>query len=154
VVADDSRVRRLGASDVPVLRALLGVFADAFDDDESYRRHQPDDAWLADLLADRTFIAIAAFAGQQVVGGLAAYVLRKFEQARSEIYLYDLAVLEGHRRQGLATAMIRALQQQAAACGAWVVYVQADHGDDAAVALYTKLGVRDDVMHFDLAPHP
>ena len=27
-------------------------------------------------------------------------------------------------------------------------------GDDPAVALYTKLGVREDVMHFDLPPRP
>jgi aminoglycoside 3-N-acetyltransferase I len=32
--------------------------------------------------------------------------------------------------------------------------VQADYGDDPAVALYTKLGVREDVMHFDLPPLP
>lgn len=30
--------------------------------------------------------------------------------------------------------------------------VQADHGDDAAIALYTKLGVREDVLHFDIPP--
>ena len=30
--------------------------------------------------------------------------------------------------------------------------VQADYGDDPAIALYTKLGVREDVMHFDIAP--
>jgi hypothetical protein len=30
--------------------------------------------------------------------------------------------------------------------------VQADYGDDPAVALYTKLGVREDVMHFDILP--
>jgi aminoglycoside 3-N-acetyltransferase I len=36
--------------------------------------------------------------------------------------------------------------------GAWVVYVQADYGDDPAIALYTKLGVREDVMHFDIKP--
>ena len=38
--------------------------------------------------------------------------------------------------------------------GAWVVFVQADHGDDPAVALYTKLGTREDVMHFDLPVNP
>jgi aminoglycoside 3-N-acetyltransferase I len=36
------------------------------------------------------------------------------------------------------------------AFGAWVVYVQADYGDEPAIALYTKLGVREDVMHFDI----
>ncbi len=25
-------------------------------------------------------------------------------------------------------------------------------GDDPAIALYTKLGVREDVLHFDIAP--
>jgi len=35
--------------------------------------------------------------------------------------------------------------------GADVIFVQADYGDDAAVALYTKLGAREDVMHFDIS---
>ena len=35
--------------------------------------------------------------------------------------------------------------------GAWVVYVQADHGDEPAIALYTKLGTHEDVLHFDIA---
>lgn len=35
--------------------------------------------------------------------------------------------------------------------GAWVIYVQADLVDEPAVALYTKLGVREDVLHFDIA---
>jgi aminoglycoside 3-N-acetyltransferase I len=28
--------------------------------------------------------------------------------------------------------------------------VQADYGDDPAIALYTKLGRREDVLHFDI----
>jgi len=28
--------------------------------------------------------------------------------------------------------------------------VQADYGDEAAIALYSRLGIREDVMHFDL----
>jgi aminoglycoside 3-N-acetyltransferase I len=70
----------------------------------------------------------------EVVGGLAAYELRKFEQERSEIYIYDLAV--------------------AAARGAYVIFVQADRGDDAAIALYGKLGTREDVLHFDIPVRP
>jgi aminoglycoside 3-N-acetyltransferase I len=38
------------------------------------------------------------------VGGLIAYELEKFERARSELYIYDLAVAEDHRRRGVATA--------------------------------------------------
>ena len=36
--------------------------------------------------------------------------------------------------------------------GIYVIFVQADQGDDAAIALYTKLGVREDVLHFDIVP--
>ena len=85
------------------------------------------------------------------VGGIAAYVLPKFEQARSEIYIYDLAVHEARRRRGIATALITELKRIAIERGAYVIYVQADYGDDAAIALYTKLGTREDVMHFDIS---
>lgn len=84
------------------------------------------------------------------MGGLAAYVLPKFEQARSEVYIYDLAVVEAFRRQGIATAMIEALKGLAAARGAYVIFVQADHGDHPAIALYEKLGTREEVLHFDI----
>jgi aminoglycoside 3-N-acetyltransferase I len=33
-----------------------------------------------------------------------------------------------------------------------VIFVQADPGDAPAVALYSKLGAREDVLHFDIAP--
>ena len=76
------------------------------------------------------------------------------EQARSEIYIYDLAVAEEYRRRGVATALIGALQRIASLRGAWVIFVQADLGDDPAVALYTKLGSREEVLHFDISVTP
>ena len=85
------------------------------------------------------------------MGGLAAYVLHKFEQERSEIYIYDLAVDEDHRREGIATALIEELRKIAAARGAYVIFVQADYVDPQAIALYSKLGVREEVLHFDIA---
>ncbi len=51
----------------------------------------------------------------------------------------------------LATALIADLQDLAAQRGAYGVFVQAEHGDDPAIALYTKLGHREDVFHFDIA---
>jgi aminoglycoside 3-N-acetyltransferase I len=83
-----------------------------------------------------------------------AYEFDKFERMRREFYIYDLAVAEHQRRQGVATALIKHLCEIAAERGAWVVFVQADHGDDPAVALYEKLGVREDVLHFDIAVEP
>jgi ribosomal protein S18 acetylase RimI-like enzyme len=140
----------LSPADLPLMHGVLDVFAQAFDDAPSYDSARPSDAYLSELLADRTFIALAAHKAGRVVGGLAAYVLRKFEQSRSEVYIYDLAVAEGHRREGIATALIDHLRGEAARHGAWVMYVQADPGDAPAIALYTKLGRREDVLHFDI----
>ena len=146
--------RTLGVGELTELRQILAVFAKAFRDEPTYLGKQPTDEYLSRLLASDGFIAIAGYSGESVVGGLAAYVLRKFEQERSEFYIYDLAVLEAHRRHGVATAMIENLQKVAAERGAYVIFVQADYGDEAAIALYTKLGVREDVMHFDIPPYP
>ena len=83
--------------------------------------------------------------------GRSFYILDDYSPLR-HVHENDLAVDAAHRRRGVATAMIRTLQDAVAARGVYVVFVQADYGDDAAVALYTKLGIREDVMHFDLLP--
>ena len=147
---DGATIRWLGAYDVDTMRGMLAMFGEAFDP-AAYRHAQPDDAYLARLLGSETFIALAAVIDGAVVGGIAAYVLDKFEQARREVYLYDLAVAEAHRRRGIATALIAELRRVAADLGAYVIFVQADYGDDPAIALYEGLGTREDVMHFDIA---
>ena len=143
-------VRCLGPGDAPLMRAVVSMFGHAFHDVETYTAAQPGTQYLERLLGTDTFIAIAAEDGDQIVGGVAAYLLPKFEQKRSEIYIYDLAVAETHRRRGIATAMIAELQRVGALRGAYVIFVQADYGDGPAIALYTKLGTREDVMHFDI----
>jgi aminoglycoside 3-N-acetyltransferase I len=134
------------------MRAMLDMFGAAFDDTDRYSSKQPGDGYLRELLAKDDFIAIAALKDETLIGGLAAYVLTKFEQERKEIYIYDLAVDAANRRAGVATLLIDKLKALANALGAYVIYVQADYGDDPAIALYTKLGVREDVMHFDIDP--
>ena len=143
---------RIGPDEISAMRAVLDLFGKAFEDIPTFSDRQPTDEYLANLLRSETFIALAAFDHDVAIGALAAYVLPKFEQARSEIYIYDLAVASSHRRQGVATALINHLKREAMELGAYVIYVQADYGDDPAVALYTKLGIREDVMHFDIDP--
>jgi len=148
-----TRIQQIAPADVEMMESLSTMFGEAFGDAESYTARRPSQDYLRRLLASDTFIALAALKGDTVVGGLTAYELRKFEQERSEVYIYDLAVLEAHRRQGIATALINGLRSIAAARGAWVIFVQADTGieDEPAIALYTKLGAREDVLHFDIS---
>lgn len=145
-----SRIERLTPDDVPRLADLNTLFGEVFEDMDTYTAQRPDADYLHSLLVDDGFFALVAIEGKTVIGGLVAYTLRKFERKRSEVYIYDLAVSAAHRRRGIATALIRTLQRLAAERGAWVIFVQADHGDDPAIALYTKLGTREEVLHFDI----
>ncbi|MET0983244.1 MAG: AAC(3)-I family aminoglycoside N-acetyltransferase [Telluria sp.] len=149
-------IRQLRSTDTDLMDAVLDFFGEAFNDPASYTTKRPSADYLRKLLAGDSFIALAAFDEDTVTGALCAYELRKFEQERSEIYIYDLAVAATHRRRGIATALISSLQEIAAARGAWVIFVQADtQPEDApAIALYSKLGVREDVLHFDIPVAP
>lgn len=145
-------IRQLDASDAALMDELLTMFGAAFCEPEAYGGARPGRPYLDRLLGKDHFIALAALKDGVVVGGLAAYVLDKFERERSEIYIYDLAVAAAHRRQGVATALIGELKAIARARGAYVIFVQADQKDAPAIALYSRMGTRGDVLHFDIEP--
>ena len=145
-------IRQVAPGEVALMEALSAAFGAAFDDMDTYTRKRPSADYLRRLLGSDTFIALVALKGEEVVGGLVAYELRKFEQERSEFYIYDLAVAAAHRREGIATALVEDLRDIAAARGAYVIFVQADTGieDAPAIALYDRLGAREEVLHFDI----
>lgn len=147
---DAFQVHRLTSADAYRAHELNALFGDVFGDRETYRAAPPSSDYLQSLLRKDHIIVLVAVAGAEIVGGLVAYELEKLERARSELYIYDLAVTEPHRRRGIATALIEHLRELAKQRGAWVIYVQADYGDDPAISLYSKLGTREDVMHFDI----
>lgn len=149
-VSSDVNIRQIAPNEIELMEALLTTFGEAFDDVETYSRNRPSTDYLRGLLSSEYFIALAALKNGLVVGGIAAYELKKFEQERSEFYIYDLAVASGHRREGIATELIQKLKQIAASRAAYVIFVQADIGDEPAIALYSRLGVREDVLHFDI----
>jgi aminoglycoside 3-N-acetyltransferase I len=148
--------KRLDAADLAAMKALLRLFGEVFDDLDTYQGAVPGDAYLLGLLRDETFFAVAAHDEHgATIGALAAYELKKFEQERSEIYIYDLAVDANHRRKGVATALIRALGEAARRRGAYVMFVQADIGEEDAPAnaLYRKLASEMIVAnHYDIVP--
>ena len=143
-------LRRLQPDDSSAFEAMLDLFGEAFEDPETYGARRPGPAYRRDLLANPDFIALVAERDGAILGALAGYMLRKFEQERGEFYIYDLAVAGPERQQGIATGLIEALKPIAREGGAHVIFVQADREDDPAIALYTRLGRREDVLHFDI----
>ena len=130
------------ARETRVLEEILAVFAAAFNNVDTYQKNRPKAAYLRRLLRSEHFICLAALYGGRVVGGVAAYELKKFEQVRSEIYIHDPAVDAAYRRKGIATAMIEKLKEIAGLRGAYLTFVQADTApeDMPAIALYSKMG--------------
>ena len=145
-----TNVSRLGSDDVQSMQAANRLFADVFGE-EGYQGPPAGPDHLRMLLADDKFIALVAHVDGELAGAIAAYELVKFEAERSEIYIYDLAVFERFRRQGIATALIEEVKAIGRLKGAWVIFVQADPPDAPAVALYDKLGAREEVLHFDIS---
>lgn len=145
-------IKLLKPKDTILMESLLDVFGEAFNERSTYSDKRPSREYLEDLLQKDYFITLVAMDGNAVIGGLVAYELKKFEQPRSEVYIYDLAVLEDYRRKGVATALINELKIYSKQRGAYVIFVQADTGeeDQAAISLYSKLGHREDVLHFDI----
>ncbi|MFK8186253.1 MAG: AAC(3)-I family aminoglycoside N-acetyltransferase [Phormidesmis sp.] len=152
-VSSRYKIRQLTANDIALVDALSRLFGEAFDDIDTYIGNRPSPEYVHQLLESDYFLALVALEEETVVGGIAAYELKKFEQERSEIYIYDLAVAAAYRREGIATGLIEALRKIAADRGAYVIFVQADTDvvDQPAIALYTKLGTREEVFHFDIA---
>lgn len=143
----------LTKNDIDKVSNLMEVFAVAFEDQKNYSSKNPSKFYLQKLLSNLNNIVLVAMTDEDiVVGGIVAYELQKFEQERSEIYLYDLAVLKDHRRQGIATRLIEKLKMLAKERNAKVIFVQADNIDKPAVALYTKLAssAESDITHFDI----
>ena len=59
----------------------------------------------------------------------------------------------GHRRRGLATAVTATLAGRAAAHGAGHLYLQVEDGNDAARALYQRIGfAAHHDYHYRIAP--
>lgn len=148
--AHGATIRALQTGDQAQFGALMTMFGEAFSEVETYTARRPGRDYVAKLLSRDDFIALAAFDGDEVVGGLAAYVLHKFEQERSEVFVYDLAVAEPYRRRGIATALLEELRAIASGRGAYVMFIQADKGDTAPINLYSKLGTREEALNFDI----
>ncbi|SMF27159.1 hypothetical protein SAMN06296036_108199 [Pseudobacteriovorax antillogorgiicola] len=111
-----NKIQRLTESDLPIYRQLLALFAKEFDENETYLGAQPSDTYARTLLGNEDVIFLVEQKESEVIGGLVAYVLRKFEQERSELYIYDLAVRSESCRQGVATRLIENLHPHCQCC--------------------------------------
>jgi len=116
-------VRRLGPGDEAVVRRLA-----------------EDAAPQSDLLAEERTIFLVAFDGHDPVGFLLAYELLRRRGDRSQLFVYEVEVDDGRRRQGVATALFRELGRIAGERGIRHGFVLTNEANEAAMELYRSLG--------------
>lgn len=98
------------------------------------------DGYLDWLLDRDSFWAIAAFAGDDIVGGITAHTLPMTRSPSSEVFIYDLAVRQDHQRQGVGSRLVLELREAAVAAGFGEVFVSADNEDKHALDFYRAQG--------------
>jgi ribosomal protein S18 acetylase RimI-like enzyme len=125
-------IRRLGPGDEDVVRRLASG--------------EPQTVLLAD---DRT-IFLAAFQGADPVGFVFGYELLRRHGNPSILFVYEVEVDEACRGQGVATKLLRELEQVARARGIRDAFVLTEPDNDAANGLYASLGgTRVDTVMWD-----
>jgi aminoglycoside 3-N-acetyltransferase I len=130
------RTKRLTAADRELARELFAMMAGVFDE-----ASEPlTDAYLHALLGRADFWAIAAFDGDEIVGGITAHTLPMTKAESCEIFIYDIAVRKAYQRRGIGRCLMEALRDGARAAGIGDVFVAADNDDDHAIEFYRALG--------------
>ncbi len=99
-------VKRLTLGDRDLARALFTLMADVFEED----CEDLSDGYIDRLLGREDFWAIAAFAGDHIIGGVTAHTLVLTRTESSEIFIYDIAVRRDHQRQGVGRRLLAELR--------------------------------------------
>ena len=138
-------VTRLGPSD---LKAALHNVLTLWDE-------PPAEEDLQNFLDDAGNVLLAGYLtrirGGELAGGLVGYVLKRWDGKAPMMFLYSIDVLDGQRRVGVASALIREFHRIGREAGCRKAFVLTDEGNRPAMTLYVSSGARrprrDDVLY-------
>jgi aminoglycoside 3-N-acetyltransferase I len=130
------RTKRLTPRDREEARRLFTLMAQVFSED----CNPLSDGYLDQLLSRREFWAIAAYSGEDIIGGITAHVLPMTRAESSEIFIYDVAVRAEYQRRGVGRRLLTALREQTSESGMKEMFVAADRDDLHALDFYRALG--------------
>jgi aminoglycoside 3-N-acetyltransferase I len=130
------RTQRFKAIDVAQAKRLFALMTSVFGEE----RADLGDAHVQRVLSAEGFWAIAAFSGDDIIGGITAHTLPMTRSESFEIFVYDIAVHADHQRRGVGRCLIDELRVQAGAIGIHDLFVAADNEDTHALDFYRALG--------------
>ena len=147
-----NNIKQLNANDPALAQEVFILFRRVFDEVEIRSSDLPEASYIKSLLDKNSFHVFAAISDNKVVGGLTAYDLEMYLKKEKEMYLYDLAVDENYRRQGIARALIEKLKDHAKHNNVSTIFVEAHREDVEAIEFYKSLDAdMEDVCHFNIS---
>lgn len=141
------RITKLTDQEIDQFIGLITLFEEVFEMDALER---PSYTHLKNVLSKPGFMAFIATEGDKIVGGMTVYLMEQYYAVQQLAYIFDLAVLSSHQRQGIGSALIRYLKDDGREQGYQEIFVQADLADDYALDFYrsTKPDNEENVIHF------
>lgn len=136
-INESFEIRKLSIDDLTRFQSLIELFNRVF---EETQPASAGETHLRALLSTRSFIALAAFTENEVVGGLTAYELPMYQHDSSEILLYDLAVRPDYQRRGVGKQLLRYLKEYCSRQGIQEFFVLVHEEDEHAIEFYRATG--------------
>ena len=124
------QIKRLGPDDVAKAEAAV----------RSFKKTTRSSSSLEAFLRNPAHYLLVGEAGRETVGYLMAYRLERPDRESSQMFVYEVDVVAGWRRQGVGTALLEEIISIARAEGMFEAFVLTSRGNTAARELYARAG--------------
>ncbi|MCD9187659.1 MAG: GNAT family N-acetyltransferase [Pyrinomonadaceae bacterium] len=101
-------IKKLGLTEIALARELIEMFGF---EDESGNRQFSSVEYTRRMLERADFHVIVALHNGKLVGSLTGYEMKMFKSETTEMFLYEIEVVESHRQKGIGKALIEFLKQ-------------------------------------------
>lgn len=129
-------IQKLTKKDTDGFSELIKVFKETF---ELENFSSATNIHLQRLLKKKSFLVFIAKLDQNIIGGLTAHVLERYDLEMPSAYIYDIAVLSKYQRKGIGKLLIEKLNNYCEKKGFSEVFVQAETDDQQAVNFYRTI---------------
>jgi aminoglycoside 3-N-acetyltransferase I len=141
-----NEISRLTKKSSKEFKELIKLFNDVFQEGNDLL---PSDSYLENLLTNPYLMVYVTTIDNEIVGGLTAYILPKYNAEKSELFIYDIAVKPEFQRRGIGRSLISKIKEDCVNIDIDEIFVAANEEDDYALDFYRATdGRAEKAIHF------